>query len=82
MERVGGERKAALGFGVVLVWALVSLVSAVILVFTGFDVGQISSGVQGLPQEAVEGAVTTAQDRRADHLRALPHLCGGPWSRW
>ena len=61
MERVGGERKAALGFGVVLVWALVSLVSAVILVFTGFDVGQISSGVQGLPQEAVEGAVTTAQ---------------------
>ena len=61
MERVGGERKAALGFGVVLVWALVSLVSAVILVFTGIDVGQISSGVQGLPQEAVEGAVTTAQ---------------------
>ena len=61
MERVGGERKAALGFGVVLAWALVSLVSAVILVFTGLDVGQISSGIQGLPEGAVEGLVTVTQ---------------------
>ena len=61
MERVGGQRKAALGFGVVLVWALVSLASAVILVFTGFDVDQISSGVQGLPEGALEGAVAAAQ---------------------
>lgn len=61
MERVGENRKAALGFGVVLVWALVSLVSAIILVFTGFDVEQITSGIQDVPEEAVEGAVAATQ---------------------